>query len=153
MFEAVVRGVSFYFLENVANWACSRVYGINQPRVGFAQQGFLKGRKIYSAILSFYALIESSRFLDKILFVIYVDIKKAFPTVRREILFKVLEEQGTPDNVIRTLINIYKDTNSVIRGKSGFGCIFPIENCTREGGVVYLFCSGTPRYHSKSAPF
>ena len=105
-------------LENVANEPCSRVDGINQPRVGFAQQGFLTGRKIYSAILSFYALIESSRFLDKILFVIYVDIKKYFPIARREILFKVLEEQGTPDNVIRTLINIYKDTNSVIRGKN-----------------------------------
>ena len=34
-------------------------------------------------------------------FVIYVDIKEAFPTVRRGIIFKVLEQQGTPDNVIR----------------------------------------------------
>ena len=47
-------------LENVANEPCSWVYGINQPRVGFAQQGSLKGRKMYSAILSIYALIESS---------------------------------------------------------------------------------------------
>ena len=78
MFEAVVRGVSFYFLENVANWACSRVYGINQPRVGFAQQGFLKGRKIYSAILSFYALIESSRLRDN--FFCYLrGYQKSFP--------------------------------------------------------------------------
>jgi len=79
--------------------------------------------------------IESTRLRDQTLLVFCVDIKKAFPTVRREILFKVLHEQGTPDNVIRTLINIYKDANSVIRGKNGFGCTFPIKNGTRKGGV------------------
>ena len=41
---------------------------------------------------------------------LYVDIKNIFPTVRCEILFKILREQGTPENVVRTLINIYKDT-------------------------------------------
>ena len=57
-------------LENVANEPCCRVYGINQPLVGFAQQGSLKGRKMYSAILSIYALIESSWRRDKTLFII-----------------------------------------------------------------------------------
>ena len=55
-------------LENVANEPWSRVYGIRQPRVGFAQQGSLKGRKMCSAILSIYALIESSWRRDKTLF-------------------------------------------------------------------------------------
>ena len=56
-------------LENFANEQSStnQVNGIKQPRVGFAQQGFLKGRKIYSAVLSVYALIESSRLSDKTL--------------------------------------------------------------------------------------
>ena len=66
---------------------------------------------------------------------LYVDIKNIFPTVRCEILFKILREQGTPENVVRTLINIYKDTNAVIRVRSCVGCAFRFENGTREGGV------------------
>ena len=107
---------------------CARVLPIEQ-------QGFWKGGRIYAAFLALYAMIEKARAADERLFVAFVDIRKAFPTVRRDLLFEKLSALGAPDSLIRSLWALYLGTKGSVRGTAGFGELFDILLGTREGGV------------------
>ena len=49
------------------------------------------------------------------LYVVFVDYKKAFDTVDREILWGILKKRGVSTKVIRMLRAIYKVVNAVVR--------------------------------------
>ena len=59
-----------------------------EQRVPIEQQGFARGRRIYGSYLALYAMIERARVNGNRLYVAFVDVKKAFPSVRRDMLFK-----------------------------------------------------------------
>ena len=64
----------------------------------------------------------------------FVDFKRAFPSVRREILLKKYADDGMYDSLIRVIWAIYKGATATIRGKHGYGRLFEILLGTREGG-------------------
>jgi len=64
------------------------------------QQGFMKGRKMWVAYLALYALIESGRCSERTVFVTFIDVKKAFPSVCREILWRELFDLGVDPRVL-----------------------------------------------------
>jgi len=99
------------------------------------QQGFVKGGRIYASFLALYALIELARISDERLFVAFVDVKKAFPTVNRTLLFHKLSKLGAPDFLIRALWALYEGACGSVRNRWGFGELFEILFGTREGGV------------------
>ena len=107
---------------------CARVLPIEQ-------QGFLRGRRVYAAHMSLYALIEQARLKGERLFVAFVDVKKAFPSVRRDILFMRLSALGASDALVRAVWALYEGACAVVRGADGFSDIFDLEIGTREGGV------------------
>ena len=59
-----------------------------EPLVPIFQQGFVPGRRIYASYMSLYALVEKGRLSKRRLYVCFVDVKRAFPSVRREILLQ-----------------------------------------------------------------
>ena len=74
------------------------------------QQGFVPGRRIYASYLSLYALIEKSRLSKRRLYVCFVDVKRAFPSVRREILVHKISIDGASDSLVRIVWAIYNGT-------------------------------------------
>jgi len=111
-------------LENL----CTRV-------VPEEQQGFLKGRRIYASMLALYALIEAHRHSNEKLYIAFVDVRKAFPTVRRELLYWKLSHMGASDSLVRALWALYHEAQGTVRGPDGYGDPFDIRVGTREGGV------------------
>jgi hypothetical protein len=93
-------------------------------KVSELQQGFVKGRRMFVAFMALYTLIESRRIRNRPLLVTFIDVKKAFPTVCREILWQQLARLGVDDAVIRSLILLYDDTTATIRASDGFGTPF-----------------------------
>ena len=77
---------------------------------------------------------KKSRLSNSRLFVCFVDVKRAFPSFRREILLKKYAEDGMNDSLIRVIWAIYKGATATIRGKHGYGRLFEILLGTREGG-------------------
>ena len=132
-----------YFLPELVN-ICNSPRGTS-TWVPIWQQGFVPGRRIYAAYLSLYSLIEKSRLSNYRLSVCFVDVKRAFPSVRREILLKKYAEDGMNDSLIRVIWAIYKGATATIRGKHGYGRLFEILLGTREGGsegpLLFLFFS------------
>ena len=100
------------------------------------QQGFRKGGRIYASFLALYSIVEASRIRKEKLYIAFVDVRKAFPTVCRELLFQKLSQKcGAPDSLVRALWALYDEAQGTVRGAQGFGTPFNIEVGTREGGV------------------
>ena len=99
------------------------------------QQGFVPGRRIYATYLALNSMIEAARLRGEALFVGFVDVRKAFPTVRRELLWRRLSQAGADDSLVRALRDLYEGACATVRGTGGFGQVFPLQVGTREGGV------------------
>ena len=96
---------------------------------------FIKSRKIYASFLALYALIENRRHAKEPLFVAFVDVRKAFPTVKRDILFQKLAALGADDSLIRAVWDLYDGAKGTVRGVDGYGEFFDVLVGTREGGI------------------
>jgi len=131
------RGI--HVLQFLRQWfaACTmpELLRVACAKVSQLQQGFIKGRKMWVAFMSLYAIIEAGRCEGRTVFVTFLDVRKAFPSVCREILWKELHALGVNPGVIRTLIALYEDTEATIRAPEGYGEPFLIRAGTREGGV------------------
>ena len=60
--------------------------------------------------------------------------KKAFPSVRRELLLRKFSEGGGSDSLIRIIWAIYRGAKGTVRGMKGYGELFDFLLGTREGG-------------------
>ena len=99
------------------------------------QQGFWRGGRIYAAYLALHALIEGARISGERLYVAFVDVRRAFPSVRRDILWRKLSALGASDHLVRALVELYTDAQGTVRGAQGLSGVFDITLGTREGGV------------------
>jgi len=59
---------------------------------------------------------------------IFIDLKKAYDSVKREVLYNILLQFGTPKNVVRLIQVCLNDTYSKARVGKHLSDTFPIEN-------------------------
>ena len=91
------------------------------------QQGFIiKGGRIDASLLSLYPMAEAARWQRRRLYVTYVDVRKAFPSARRELLWQVFSQRGVTDELVRVIWALYHVAQASVRGSESFGLPFPI---------------------------
>ena len=83
-------------------------------------------------MLALLTLVERELRERSVLFCCMVDIKKAFPRVRRELLFSRMQRVGCPIYLIRAVMALYEETRATVRTAGGFSPSFLIEQGTRE---------------------
>ena len=88
------------------------------------------------AILALLTVIQRETGNGGCVFSCFVDIRKAFPRVRREILFDKMHKIGIPLIYIKSVIALYSDIKGSARGPDGFSATFPITQGTREGCIL-----------------
>ena len=71
------------------------------------QFGFRKNRNTVSAAFTLKEIIKRRMEAKKKTLVLYIDFRKAFPSVRRDLLFKTMKENGISDKFINIIRNIY----------------------------------------------
>jgi Reverse transcriptase (RNA-dependent DNA polymerase) len=79
------------------------------------QAGFRPSRSTTDQIFTLRQLAEKYTDFSRDLFVCYVDFKKAFDSVWRIGLWKVMRRLGYPEKVVRMLESLYKGTFSAVR--------------------------------------
>ena len=70
---------------------------------------------------------------------IFIDFKAAFDSVKRDAIWKILEDVEMPDKLLK---NMYSHTNSIVRRSDNISeddNIFPSETGVRRGGVLSPF--------------
>jgi len=77
-----------------------------------AQAGFRANRGTVDQIFTLRQLAEKYEEFSKELYVCYIDFHKAFDSVWRKGLWKVMRHYGYPEKIIRVLESVYKDTFS-----------------------------------------
>ena len=78
--------------------------------------------------------IRDFRLSKRRLYVCFVDVKRAFPSVRREILLQKLSTHGASDSLVRIIWSIYNGAKATVRGENGYSELFEILLGTRGGG-------------------
>ena len=92
------------------------------------QNGFRPGRSTISHILALRHLIEGVKSHNLKAIIIFFDFKKAFDSINREMMLRILESYGIPNNVIQVIALTYKDTYAKVITSGGETENFQITN-------------------------
>ena len=101
-----------------------------------AQAGFRVGRSTVDQIFTLRQLAEKYAEFGRDIFVCYVDFRKAFDSVWRKGLWRVLRHYGYPEKIIRILENMYSETLSAVRTNGDLSDFFEATVGVLQGCVL-----------------
>ena len=101
-----------------------------------SQCGFRQGRGCSDMIFVARQLVEKTREHDSLLFVLFVDLKKAFDSVPREALWQVLEKFGVPPVLLAVIKSFHVDMRAAVRVKGSCSDSFAVRNGVRQGCTI-----------------
>ena len=64
---------------------------------------------------------------------LFIDLKKAYDSVRREVLYNILMELGIPKKLIRLIKMCLTETYSRVRVGKNLSDMFPLRNGLKQG--------------------
>lgn len=102
------------------------------------QAGFRKGHSCAHHLFTLRVLVEKARAEQQSLFVCFVDLRKAFDSVPRSLLWKQYEKTGIPSDFIRAVQLMYQHVYVAIRTADGLTEWFMSNLGVRQG------CSHSP---------
>ena len=100
------------------------------------QAGFRKNYSTIDHIFSLYAMINMQFSKNKKLYVCFVDYRKAFDSVNREALFRVLERNGITGNFLLAVKSIYKKVLAAVRHNGEISDYFDCPTGLKQGCLL-----------------
>jgi hypothetical protein len=67
---------------------------------------------------------------------LFIEFKKAYDSVRREVLYNIFIEYGEPINLVRLIKMCLKETYSKVRIGKHLSDSFPIQNGLKQGDAL-----------------
>ena len=87
-------------------------------------------------ILALRVLTERLREYDEVVLAAYIDFMKAFDSVSREALWRLLELRGIPPHLVRLISALYSGTESAVKCGAATSDFFPVQTGVRQGCVL-----------------
>ena len=105
------------------------------------QNGFRPGRSTTAHILALRRLIEGVKSHNRKAIIIYVDFKKAFDSVHRGMLMKILKAYDVPPRMLRAISKLYENTRAKVITPDGETEYFEVKAGVLQGDTLapYLF--------------
>jgi Reverse transcriptase (RNA-dependent DNA polymerase) len=100
------------------------------------QSGFTPGRSTTDRVLALNLLAQKRREFRQPLYAAYIDLKAAFDSIDRDVLYKLLKIIGIPEKLILLLRGLYSDTLSCVRCEGENSSWFAINSGVRQGCVL-----------------
>ena len=101
-----------------------------------SQCGFRSGRGTIDMIFSLRQVAEKVREKNQELYMVFVDVTKAFDTVNRQALWKVLKKLGIPDKMLNTIISFHEGMKASILADGKLSGSFGATNGPKQGCVM-----------------
>ena len=100
------------------------------------QAGFRKGRGCIDQIFTIRNIIEQCLEWNSPLYINFIDFQKAFDSLHRSTLWKILQSYGVPDKLIVLIKLFYHhfECSVVVDGK--LSAWFPVESGVRQGCII-----------------
>ena len=103
------------------------------------QNGFRRGRTTKAQVLSLRRIIEEMRNHNKDVTLCFVDFKKAFDSINRDIMFQILPLYGIPDEIIKAIKVLYTNTKAKVLTTDGETELFDILAGVLQGDTLAPF--------------
>ena len=103
------------------------------------QAGFRKNRSCADQISSLRIILEQSAELNTSLYANFIDYSKAFDSIDRNTLWKIMANYGIPDKLINLIKSMYKDSGGQILHKGKLTDFFAIVTGVRQGCLISPF--------------
>lgn len=121
------------------------------------QCGFRKERITIGMLFVARQLEEKCREHHKPLYIVFVDLTKAFDTVNRSLLWNILEKFGCPPSYLAVLTALHEGANACVISAGGNCDPFTVESGVRQGCVIApiifnLFFAGVMKASSNWFP-
>ena len=101
-----------------------------------SQCGFRAGRGTVDMIFALRQIQEKSREHDKDLFMVFVDLTKAFDTVSRPTLWKVLSKLGVPSDMLNVICSFHEGMEASVSAGGQKSETFSVSSGTKQGCVL-----------------
>ena len=103
--------------------------------------GTSSGRSCNEQIFTLRNVLEQCREFEKSLAINFIDFKKAFNSVHRESLWKILRLYGIPHKIINRpiFVSMYTKSRCCVRTKDGYCDTFDIITGVRQGCILSPF--------------
>ena len=106
------------------------------PRLRQEQAGFRKGRGCIDQIFTLRNIIEQCLEWNVPLYINFVDFKKAFDSVHRETLWRILLSYGVPPKIITLISMFYSHFECSVILNNTLTEWFPVESGVRQGCIL-----------------
>jgi hypothetical protein len=100
------------------------------------QCGFVEGKSTLDAIQSLRILAEKHREALRDLYMVFIDLEKAFDRVPRDLIWTALHEQKIPEVYVKMLQDMYENSRTKIRCAAGTSEEFNIKVGVHQGAVL-----------------
>ena len=100
------------------------------------QCGFRSGRGTIDMVFSLRQLQEKAKEQKKDMFIVFVDLTKAFDSVCRSALWEVLRKLGVPEKMLNIIISFHEGMKAVVKHDGSISDPFTVENGTKQGCVL-----------------
>ena len=103
------------------------------------QFGFKSGVGTTDAIFVIRILCEKYREGNKPLDMVFVDLEKAYDTVPREVLWRIMRKQNIPEGYIRLVQDMYRGATTRVKSKRGMSEHFEVGIGLHQGSALSPF--------------
>ena len=101
-----------------------------------SQCGFRAGCSTMDMVFSLRQLQEKCREQQMPLYIAFVDLTKAFDTVSRPSLYKVLKRIGCPPTLLQLIISFHEDMTACIQYEGNISDMFDVKSGVKQGCVL-----------------
>ena len=101
-----------------------------------SQCGFRSGRGTIDMIFSLRQIQEKAMEQNQELYMVFVDLTKAFDTVSRDALWKVLAKLGVPEKMLNVIVSFHEGMCASVRSNGQQSDCFSVTNGTKQGCVL-----------------
>jgi hypothetical protein len=131
------RGISLLAVAGkvLSNIILFRITGTVEEVLPESQCGFRSQRSTADMIFAIRQLQEKSKEQNMDLFMVFIDLTKAYDTVNRALLWKLLARYGIPDRLIKIIRSMHEGMKAKLNLDVGMSEKIPINNGLRQGCV------------------
>lgn len=137
------RGISLSQMSAKAynRMLLNRITPVLEPILRMNQNGFRKNRSAAGHILALRRIVEECKNYKNELVLLFIDFRKAFDSIQRSHMLRILSAYGIPDEVVRAIGYLYKDTTAVVLTPDGFTDSFEVGAGVLQGDTLapYIF--------------
>jgi len=120
----------------LSNILLSRLTPYAKEIIGDHQCGFRRNRSTIDHIFCFRQILEKKWEYNEEVNQLFIDFKKAYDSVRKEDLYKILIEFGIPKKLVRLIKMSLNESYSRVRVGKNVSDRFPISNGLRQGDAL-----------------